>query len=162
MTSKLKHYITSIKYPSHTHLPVKSCPDCLRILIMSWLFKDPSAITKEIFSWLFIKDPIVTVALVRFYHIQWNSKKWPKKIKLCRIRLFSKKKLIWRANPKLWRRTIFGPERPNCPESYFHIFFRKTINIISMSLVDAFIVQNCKTIFTTDLDLWECAILDPK
>ena len=36
---------------------------------------------KEIASWLF-KDPIVTVAWLKFGHIQSNSKKWPIKIKL--------------------------------------------------------------------------------
>ena len=48
---------------------------------MSWLFKDPVVIMKEIMSWLF-KDPIVTVARLDFNHAQSNSKKWPKKIKM--------------------------------------------------------------------------------
>ena len=41
---------------------------------MSWLFKDPVVIMKEIMSWLF-KDPIVTVAWLNFNHAQSNSKK---------------------------------------------------------------------------------------
>ena len=49
--------------------------DCLRILIMSWLFKDPVVIMKEIMSWLF-KDPINS-GLAQFGHVQSNSK-WPK------------------------------------------------------------------------------------
>ena len=43
---------------------------------MSWLFKDPVVIMKEIMSWLF-KDPIIS-GLAQFDHAQWNSKKWPK------------------------------------------------------------------------------------
>ena len=41
MTSTHKHHIISIQYPPHKCLPGKSCLHCLRILIMSWLFKDP-------------------------------------------------------------------------------------------------------------------------
>ena len=44
--------------------------------IMSWLFKDPIVIMKEIMSWLF-KDPINS-DLAKFDHAQSNSKKWPK------------------------------------------------------------------------------------
>ena len=43
----------SVQYPSHRHLPEKSCPSCLRILIMSLLFKDRIEIMKEIMPWLF-------------------------------------------------------------------------------------------------------------
>ena len=43
---------------------------------MSWLFKDPVVIMKEIISWLF-KDP-VNSGLAQFDHAQSNSKKWPK------------------------------------------------------------------------------------
>ena len=73
LTSTHKHHIISIKYPSHKCLPEKSCPYCLRILIISWLFKDPVVIMKEIMPWLF-KDPIVTVAWINFDHAQLNSK----------------------------------------------------------------------------------------
>ena len=44
--------------------------------IMFWLFKDPVVIMKEIMSWLF-KDPINS-GLAQFDHAQSNSKKWPK------------------------------------------------------------------------------------
>ena len=57
------------------------------------------------------------------------------------------------------RTHIFGPKWPNCPKS---IFFRKTINIISMSLFAPFIVQHCKTILTADPELWGSAILGLK
>ena len=43
---------------------------------MSWLFKDPVVIMKEIMSWLF-KDPINS-GLAQFDHAQLNSKKWSK------------------------------------------------------------------------------------
>ena len=43
---------------------------------MSWLFKDPVVIMKEIMSWLF-KDPISS-GLVQFDQTQSNSKKWPR------------------------------------------------------------------------------------
>ena len=43
---------------------------------MSWLFKDPVVVMKEIMSWLF-KDPINS-SLVQFHHAQSYSKKWPK------------------------------------------------------------------------------------
>ena len=39
---------------------------------MSWLFKDPVVIMKEIMSWLF-KDPINS-GLAQFDHTQLNSK----------------------------------------------------------------------------------------
>ena len=40
---------------------------------LSWLFKDPIVIMKEIMSWLF-KDPI-NRGLAQFDHTQSNSKK---------------------------------------------------------------------------------------
>ena len=40
---------------------------------MSWLFKDPVVIMKEIMSWLF-KDPINS-GLAQFDHAQSNNKK---------------------------------------------------------------------------------------
>ena len=46
-----------------------------RILIMSWLFKDPVVIMKENMPWLF-KESIVTVAWLNFYQAQSYSKKW--------------------------------------------------------------------------------------
>ena len=69
LTSTHKNDIISMQYLSQKCLPEKSCLDCLKILIMSWLFKDPVVIMKEIMSWLF-KDPIVTVAWLNFDHAQ--------------------------------------------------------------------------------------------
>ena len=46
---------------------------------MSWLFKNPVVIMKEIMSWLF-KDPINS-GQVQFDHAQSNSKKCPKAYK---------------------------------------------------------------------------------
>ena len=43
---------------------------------MSWLFKDPVVIMKEIMSWLF-KD-LINIELAQFDHDQSNSEKWPK------------------------------------------------------------------------------------
>ena len=43
---------------------------------MSWLFKDPVVIMKEIMPWLF-KD-LINSGLAQFDHAQSNSKKWPK------------------------------------------------------------------------------------
>ena len=60
---------------------------------MSWLFKDPVVIMKEIMPWLF-KDPIVTVAWINFDHTQSNSKNWPKKINLPQMGFFLEKQLI--------------------------------------------------------------------
>ena len=62
------------------------------ILIMSWLFKDPLVIMKEIMSSLF-KGLIVTVAYLNFNHAQSNSKKRPKKIKLPQMNFILKKQL---------------------------------------------------------------------
>ena len=42
---------------------------------MSWLFKDPVVIMKEIMPWLF-KDPINS-GLVQFDHTQSHTKQWP-------------------------------------------------------------------------------------
>ena len=45
------HTLTSnifTQYPLHKRLPEKSCPDCLKILIMFLLFKDPIVIMNEI------------------------------------------------------------------------------------------------------------------
>ena len=58
---------------------------------MSWPFKDPVVIMKEIMSWLF-KDSINS-GLAQFDHVQSSSKKWlkPKKIKLPQMIFFSRK-----------------------------------------------------------------------
>ena len=45
-----------MQYPPHKCLPEKLCLHCLRILIMSWMFKDPVVIMKVIiedfFKWM--------------------------------------------------------------------------------------------------------------
>ena len=127
MTSTHKYHIISIQYPSRKCLPEKSCLDCLRILIMSSLFKDPAVIVKVIMSWLF-KDPIVTVTWLNFNHAQSNSKKWlqGKKDQIAQNEFFSRKtvkfsctyyiapfilqnlKRILRADPELSGCVIFG------------------------------------------------------
>ena len=74
-------------------LPEKLCLHCLRILIMSLLFKDPIVIMKQIMPWLF-KDPIVTVAYLHFNHAQSNTRKRPKKFKMPQMNFILKKQLI--------------------------------------------------------------------
>ena len=64
---------------------------------MSWLFKNPVVILKEIMSWLF-NDPINS-DLAQFDNPQSNSKKWPKakKIKLSQMNFFS-----WKTTNKIF------------------------------------------------------------
>ena len=132
--------------------------------IMSWLFKDPVVIMKEIMSWL-LKDPIVTVAWLTFDCTLSNSKKWPKKIKLPQLSFLLEKELIkfsckslvpfiaqnqnnnLKADLNEDVNTILGQYDQIALDK---IIFRKTINIISISLLAPFIVQNCKTILSAD------------
>ena len=125
----------------------------LRILIMSWLFKDPVAIMKEIRSWLF-KDPTVTVVWLNFDHAQLNSKKWHKKIKLPQMNFFLEKQLIKFSLPistfhctklkildpfQSYEGVAFlGPKWPIFPE---HFFLVKTITTF-IYLLALFVVQN--------------------
>ena len=144
-----------MQYPPHKCLPEKSCLHCLRILIMSWLFKDPVVIMKEIISWLF-KDPVVTVAWLNFDYAQSNSKKWPKKIKLPQIKFFLKKqlknfmylsapfivqnfKIILRADPELRGCAIFGSKMAHL--SWIKVFLVQTIIITFIYLLALLIVQ---------------------
>ena len=62
--------------------------------IISWLFKDPVIIMKEIMLWLF-KDPINS-GLAQSDHAQSNSKKWltAKKFKSPQMDFFLEKQLI--------------------------------------------------------------------
>ena len=137
MTSTHKHHIISIQYPSHKCLPEKSCLYCLRILIMSWLFKDLVVIMKQIMSWLF-KYPI-NGGLAQSNYAQSNSKKWPKgyKYQIVPNEFFPRKttnkvfmyllapfilqnlKKIIRANPELWGCAIFGPKMAHLPGTKF-------------------------------------------
>ena len=63
LTTTHKHHIISIQCPSHICLPEKSCLYCLRILIMSCLFKDP-----------------ISSGLAQFDHAQSNIKFFSRKI----------------------------------------------------------------------------------
>ena len=66
LTSTHKHHKKSLQYSLHKCLLKKSCPHFLRILTMSWLFK----------------DPVVWVVLLNYDQAQLSSRKWPKKFKL--------------------------------------------------------------------------------
>ena len=57
-----KHHLISIQYLSRKCLPEKSWLHCLRILVMSWLFKHPVVIMKENHA-LTVKDPITVTWL---------------------------------------------------------------------------------------------------
>ena len=121
LTPTHKHHIIYRQYPSHKCLPEKSCLGCLRILIMSWLFK----------------VPIVTVAWFNFHHAHSNNKKWPKKIKLPQIEFFLEKQLtkvsstyypisFWKIFKKFlepiqsYENVPFsGPNLPICPKQMF-------------------------------------------
>ena len=147
MTSTYKHHIISIQYPSHKCLPEKSCLECLRILIMSWIFKDPVVIMKEIMSWLF-KGPIYS-GLVQFDHAKSNSKNGlrAKKIKFPHMNFFSKKtankismyllapfilqnfKKIIRTDPELWGCAIFGLKMAHLP--WTKLFWYKPLLLLS-------------------------------
>ena len=143
-----KPYIISIQYLSHKCLPEK-CIHSLRILIMSWLFKDPVVIMEEIMSWLF-KDPINS-GLAQFDHAQSNSKNGlrAKKIKLPQMNFFLKKQLItfsctyWPISfceifkkflgpIQLWGCAIFGSKIAHLPQTNF---FWKIINITLIYLL---------------------------
>ena len=133
-----------------------------------------SRLLKDLNHVLTFKDPIVTVAWRNFNHTPSNIKKWLENIKLPQMRFFLKKQLknfsctswslFWvklMKKPESWLKwkghrhhTIFVPKWTNCSE-YNKISFRKTINVISMSLLVPFIVQNCKTILTADPELWD-------
>ena len=116
-------------YPSHKCLPEKSFLHCLRILIISRLFKDPVVIMKEIMSRLF-KDQINS-GMAQFYHVQSNSKKWPK------------------GQSRLMRMCHFRAQ--NDPFVLNNFFLVQTITIIItfIYVVALFIVQGLK-ILTAD------------
>ena len=169
MTSTHKHHIIFIEYPPHKCLPEKSYRYCLRILIMSWRFKDPIGIMKEIMSWLF-KDPINS-GLAQFDHTQLNSEKWPKgwKDQVVPNESFSQKTtnkifmyLLTPFTLKIFKK-FFG-----LIQSYEHCHFRaknspfvmnkhflKNINIIVIYLEAPFIV---KKVLPADPELWGCAV----
>ena len=165
MTSTHKHHIISIQCPSHKCLPEKSCLHCLRILIMSWLFKDPAVIMKVIMSWLF-KDPTVTVTWYNFNHAQSNSKKWlhSQKDQIAQNEIFSRKtiKFLCTYYPFLFCKILnkflemiqsyqdvpfSGTKLSICPEQNFLI---QPSIITFIYLLVLFIVQNLQKILTVD------------
>ena len=89
-----KHHIISIQYLSRKCLPEKSCLHCLRILVMSWLFKDPVVIMKEIIPWLsriYLIKAWLNLAMAN--QTVKNSLK-AKKIKLLQMNFVLEKQLI--------------------------------------------------------------------
>ena len=147
MTSTHKHHIITIQYPPHKCLPEKSCLHCLRILIMSWLFKDPVVIMKEIMSWLF-KDPI-NIDLAQFDHAQSNSTEWPQSWKdqikfSCTYEPLSFCKIFKKFLELIqsYEDVPFSASKWSiCPEQ---IFLVQTIIITLIYLLGLFIVQNLK------------------
>ena len=159
MTSTHNYHIISIQYLPHTCLPEKSCLHCLRILIMSWLFKDPAVIMKEIMSCLRIQ---LTVAWLNLTIPNQTVKNDPKakEIKLNQMNFFLKKQLtkfsctywplsfckifkkILRANPELWECAIFGTKMANLSRTKH--FLIQIIAITFIYLLALFIVQNLK------------------
>ena len=132
---------------------------------MSWLFKDPVVIMKEIISWLF-KDPI-NCGLTQFDHAQSNCPKWffsrktPYKISMYLLAPFILQNFLknLRADPELWGCAIFLDVKWTiCPEQnifgtsqyYFHL------------PIGPFHCAKFKRILTSDPELWGCAIFGPK
>ena len=169
------HNIHTIQYPLHNKcLLEKSCLHCLRILIMSWLFKDPVVIMKEIMSWLF-KDPINS-GLAQFDHAQSNSKKWAKKIKLPQMNLFLEKQLIkfsWTYWPRSFCKIkkkllrliqsyedvpFSGPKWTICHEPNFFV----TTHYYYLHLpIGHFHCAKFKKVLTADPELWDVQFLGP-
>ena len=158
LTCTNKHHIKSIQYPSQK-CPEKPCPDCLKILIMSWLFK----------------DPIVTVAWLNFDHA--NSKKWSKKIKLPQMNFFLEKQLIkfsctykhlsWYKIKKKFSEMIQSYEdvlflAQNCPYALNKVILVRTISITLIYLLALFIKQNFKKVLRANWELWYCTMFRPK
>ena len=128
---------------------------------MSWLYKDPVVIMKEIMHWLF-KNPINS-GLAQIDHPQSNSKNSlnAKKIKLLQMNFVPKKQLIkfsctyqrlsfckiqnwFRVDSELWGCAPFlGPKQPICLEPNFFGINHSYYFHLPMAL---FIVQNFKKI----------------
>ena len=109
------------KILSNSILPEKSCLHCLKILIMSWLFKDTVVIMKEIVPWLFFEDPINSgiAQLAMANQALKNGLKASNKIN-CPNFLFCK---ILRKFSELIQSyddvPFLDPEWPICPEQFF-------------------------------------------
>ena len=144
---------------------------------MSWLFKDPVVIMKEIMSWLF-KDPINSglLSLTMPNQTVKNGLK-AKKIKLPQMNFFLKKQLIkfsctyWPLSfCKILKKFLgpiqsyedvpfSGPKWPICHEQNFfgtnhYYYFHLPIG--------PFHCAKFKKILTVDPELWECFIFGPK
>ena len=136
LTSTHKHHIISIQYLSHKCLPEKSCLHCLRILIMSWLFKDP-----------------INSDLAQFDHAQSNSTEWPQSWKdqikfsctyepLSFCKIFKKFLELIQSYEDV---PFSGPTWPICPEQ---IFLVQTIIITFIYTLALFTVQNLKNSYS--------------
>ena len=180
MTSTHKHHIISIQYPSHKCLPEKSCLHCLRILVMSWLFKDPVVIMKKIMPWLLrIQLTVAWLNLIMLNQTVKNSLK-AKKIKLPQMIVFCSRKTTneifmylsapfilqnfyqknLRVDSELWGCAPFlGRKQPICPEQ--NIFWCKTLLLLS-STYGPFHCAKFKRNLTMDPELWRCIIFGPK
>ena len=174
-----KHHITSIQHPSHKYFPEKSCLDCLQILIISWLFKNPVVIMKKIMPCLF-KDTINS-GLAQFDYAQSNSKnglKAKRERSNChKWNFFLEKQLIKLSCNyyplsfcKIFKKFLeliqshedvpfLSPKWPICPEENFfgtnhYYYFQLPIGPF----------QSAKflKILTADPELWGCTIFGPK
>ena len=163
MISTHKHHIISTQHISHKCLPEKSCLHCLRILIISWLFKDP-----------------INSGLAQFEHAQSNSKKRSKSLKdqIASNIFFLEKQLmkfscaywplsfcnffkkIFRANPKLLRMYHFRAQ--NGPFVMNKFFLVQTIIITFIYLLALFIVQNLKKFLQRIQSYEDVPFLGPK
>ena len=177
MTSSHKHHIISIQYPSHKCLPEKSCLDCLRILIMSWLFKDPAVFMKVIISWLF-KDPIVASDLAQFQPCpikQWKMASRLKRSNCPKWNFFSKNKIfmhllspfipqnlkrILRADSELSGCTIFRHKMVHL--SLNKIFWYKTVLLLSSTCWPFSLCKIYKKFLQLIQSCEDAPFLDPK
>ena len=146
LTFTHKHHITSIQCPSHKCLPEKSCIHCLRILIMSWLFKDPVVIMTEIVSWLFRVQLTVTWLNLTMPNQTVKIGLKAKNIKFRQRIFFSKRgnkifmhlwapfilqnfKKILTADPESWECATFRPKTVHL--SWKKFFWCKPLSLLS-------------------------------
>ena len=143
---------------------------------MSWLFKDPVVIMKEIMCCLMIQLTVACLNLTMPNQTVKTGLK-AKKIKLPQMNLFLAKQLIkfsWTYWPlsfcKFLKKFLgriqsyedvpfLGPKWPICPEQNFfgtnhYYYFHLPIG--------PFHCAKFKKILTTDPELWRCTIFGPK
>ena len=140
---------------------------------MSWPFKDPVVIMKEIMSWLF-KDSI-NGGLTQFDNAQSNSKNGlkAKKIKLPQMNFFLKKQLIKFSctySPLSFCKILkkfSGPIQsyedvpfsdPKWPICHEQIFFGTNHYYYFHLPIGTFHYAKFKKILTADPELWGCTI----